>query len=387
MPATAEEIVFSAKINVIEMSTNQLTEAIERYLHGEMSAEERAHFEQLRKENAEVDNKIAEHLHFTGLLKQYRERIELENRLNAIHNEIDVHTLVEEMTVHPAWVIRMWRNHHSKISVAASVAIFAVLTGMFFAGYFSNRNQPHYQELRDQIENVKRKNDALDHKTSVLANEIGSRKKQLSPSNYKGTGFAVSANGYIVTNYHVIGNKFDSLYVQNAAGESYHAIKVYADPEYDVAILKIDDESFKGLPALPYSFKRSKSDLGETVYTMGYSEGDAPVMDQGYVSSANGYKGDSVKYRVSIPVNPGNSGGPLVNSKGNIIGIIAGRETQTEGASYAIKTGYLYKALQNVPLDSLSDKLSLNNKNTLGGLSRVQQIKKMQNYVFMVKVY
>ena len=172
------------------MSTNQLTEAIERYLNGEMSAEERAHFDQLRKENTEIDNKIAEHLHFTGLLKQYRERIELEKRLNAIHSEIDVHALVEEMTVHPSWVIQMWRNHHSKISVAASVAIFAVLTGMFFAGYFSNRSQPHYQELRDQIENVKRKNDALDHKTNVLANEIGSRKRILSPSNYKGTGFA-----------------------------------------------------------------------------------------------------------------------------------------------------------------------------------------------------
>lgn len=369
------------------MSTNQLTEAIERYLSGEMSAEERTHFEQLRRENADIDSKIAEHLHFTGLLNQYRERIELENRLNAIHNEIDVHALVEEMTVHPSWVIQLWRNHHSKISVAASVAIFAVLTGMFFAGYFSNKNQPHYQELRDQIESVKLSNARLDHKANILANEIASRKKMLSPSNYKGTGFAVSANGYIVTNYHVIGNKFDSLYVQNSAGESYHAVKVYADPVYDVAILKIDDESFRGLPSLPYSFKRSKSDLGEVVYTMGYSEGDSPVMDQGYVSSANGYKGDSIKYRVSIPVNPGNSGGPLVNSKGNIIGIIAGRETQTEGASYAIKTGYLYKALQNVPLDSLSGKLSLSNKNTLTGLTRVQQIKKLQSYVFMVKVY
>jgi serine protease Do len=62
-------------------------------------------------------------------------------------------------------------------------------------------------------------------------------------------------------------------------------------------------------------------------------------------------------------------------------------QTQTEGASYAIKTGYFYKAIQNVPQDSLSGKLSLGNKNTLAGLSRVQQIKKMQNYVFMVKVY
>lgn len=382
MPAKAEEIILSAEI-VKKMSNYQLTEAIERYLNGEMSSDERAHFEQLRKENADIDNKIAEHLHFTGLLKQYRERIELENKLNAIHNEMDIHSLVEEMTVHPSWIVQMWRNHHSKISVAASVAIFAVLTTMFFSGYFANKNQPHYKELRDQIENVKNDNN---RKISALATEIR-KKRVLSPSNYKGTGFAVSSNGYIVTNYHVIGNKFDSLYVQNAAGESFHAIKVYADPQYDVAILKIDDQSFNGLPALPYNFKRSKSDLGEDVFTMGYSEGDAPVMDKGYVSSTDGFKGDSVKMRVSIPVNPGNSGGPLVNSKGNIIGIVSGMQTQTEGASYAVKAGYLYKAIQNVPLDSLSGKLSLNNKNTLAGLNRIQQIKKMKNYVFMVKVY
>lgn len=369
------------------MSNYQLTEAIERYLKGEMSSEERAHFEQLRKDNADIDSKIAEHLHFTGLLNQYRERLELEDKLNAIHHEIDVHALVEEMTVHPSWIVQMWRNHHSKISVAASVAIFAVLTTMFSTGYFSNRNQPHYKELRDQIEGVKQAAKRLDSKTNDLAREIGSRKRMLSPSNYKGTGFAVSSSGYIVTNYHVIGNKYDSLYVQNAAGESFHAIKVYADPTYDVAILKIDDESFNGLPALPYNFKRMKSDLGEDVFTLGYSEGDAPVMDKGYVSSTDGFKGDSVRMRVSIPVNPGNSGGPLVNSKGSIIGIVSGMQTQTEGASYAIKTGYFYKAIQNVPQDSLSGKLSLGNKNTLAGLSRVQQIKKMQNYVFMVKVY
>jgi serine protease Do len=368
------------------MSTNQLTEAIERYLNGEMNVEERAHFDQLRKENADIDNKIAEHLHFTGLLKQYRERIELENRLNAIHNEIDVHALVEEMTVHPSGIIRLWRNHHSKISVAASVAIFAVLSGMFFAGYFSNRNQPHYQELSQKLDRIEHSTNQLKNTTGALAKEI--HKPRIStPGNYKGSGFALSSNGYIVTNYHVVSGKFDSLYVQNAAGDSYRAKLVYSAPQYDIAILKISDDSFENLPALPYNFRKAKTDVGEEVFAVGYSEGDSPVFDRGYVSSANGFMSDSSEYRVSIPVNPGNSGGPLVNSKGSIIGIVSGKQTQTEGASYAKKSGYLYKAIQNVPLDSLSGKLNLNNKNTLAGLNRIQQYKKLQNYVFMVKVY
>ncbi|WP_245917051.1 serine protease [Mucilaginibacter yixingensis] len=368
------------------MTNNQLTEAIERYLSGQMDKEELARFDELRREDADIDMKIAEHQQFLGILKQYRERVELVDRLNAIHAEIDVHELVEEMTSHPSWVVRMWRQHHSKISVAASIAIFAMLATMFFTGYFGG--QPKYRELREEIGRVKQSTAQLNLKTNALQRQInGSPKKHMLPGNYKGSGFALSSDGYIVTNYHVIGSRYDSVYVQTASGDSYRVKVVYTEPQYDVAILKIDDSSFKGLPALPYSFKKSKSDLGERVYTIGYSEGDSPVVDQGYLSSANGYQGDSAAYRVSIPVNPGNSGGPLVNSKGSIIGIVSGKQTQTEGASYAVKTGYLYKALQNVPQDSLSDKVTMSNKNTLSNLNRVQQIKKLQNYVFMVRVY
>lgn len=368
------------------MDSNQLTEAIERYLSGEMTGEERASFDQRRKENPEIDSRITEHQHFAGLLKQYRERIELETRLNAIHNEMDIHALVEEMTAHPSWIVQLWRNHHSKISVAASVALFALFTAMFFAGYFNNRNQEHYTELRRQIESVKRTTEQRINQ-SQMQNAVPAPRRHLKPGNYRGTGFALSANGYLVTNYHVIGDKFDSLYVQNSAGESFYTRLVYSEPQYDVAILKIDDSSFRNLPSLPYNFKKIRSDLGENVYTLGYPEGDSPVFDKGYLSSVNGYEGDSVEYRVNISANPGNSGGPLLNANGSIIGIVSGKQTLTEGASYAIKTRYLLKAIQNVPLDSLSGKLSLSNKNTLTGLSRIQQIKKMQNFVFQVKVY
>jgi len=370
------------------MSTNQqLTEAIERYVNGEMSGDELARFEQYRKENAEIDPKISEQKRFNSVLKQYGERKELEDKLNAIHSEIDVHTLVEEMTVHPAWIIQLWRNHHSKISVAASVAIFAVLTTMFFTGYFSKNNHG-YEDLSARIAKVQADQSKLRQTVSAaIKGSKPGRPHLTNPGNYKGTGFALSSDGYIVTNNHVLGARFDSLYVQDADGNQYRAKLVYAEPQYDIAILKITDSDFEGLGTLPYNFKRTKPDLGEDVYTLGYPEGDSPVMDRGYVSSQNGNKGDSLQYRVSIPVNPGNSGSPLINSKGNVIGIVTGKQTDTEGASYAIKAGYLYKAIQNVPLDSLGGKLTLNNKNTLVGMNRVQQINKMQNYVFMVKVY
>lgn len=368
------------------MSTNQqLTEAIERYLNGEMTGEELVRFDQYRKENAEVDSKIVEQKHFAGLLKQYRERLELEHKLNAIHAEIDVHALVEQMTVHPSGIVRLWRNHHSKISVAASLLIFFGMAAMFVTGYFANKNQPGYEQLSKKLDRVEKSTRNLDAKLNSIPKATKSH--PANPSNYRGSGFALSTNGYIVTNYHVVSGKFDSLYVQDANGDSYKAKLVYTEPEYDLAILKINDDSFEGLPSLPYNFKRSKSDIAEDVFSIGYSEGDSPVMDKGYISSVNGYMSDSVKYRISIPVNPGDSGGPLLNSNGTVIGIISGRQAQTEGASYAVKANYLFKTIRNIPQDSLSGKLTLSNKNTLAKLKPVQQSRKLQNYVFMVKVY
>ena len=67
MPAKAEKVILSAKIKEKEMRDEQLIEAIERYLNGEMSVEERNAFEQLRRENAELDTRVIEHQQYTGL--------------------------------------------------------------------------------------------------------------------------------------------------------------------------------------------------------------------------------------------------------------------------------------------------------------------------------
>src|ERR1700733_1831266 len=151
MPSTIEEIVFSAKIErKKKMSDNELLEQIERYLNGEMTKPERAAFEILRNENAEVNEQVTEHKHFTNLIKQYGERLELERRLDAIHNEIDVETLEDELKIHPSFIVRLWRNHHSKISVAASIAIFSVLVTLFYTGYLSSKDK-NYANLSGQI--------------------------------------------------------------------------------------------------------------------------------------------------------------------------------------------------------------------------------------------
>jgi len=367
------------------MSDIELIAIVERYLNGEMNADERIRFEMLRRENVEVDNTVKEHQEFTSRLKQYGERLEFENLLNDIHNEIDVQALKDEFIHHPSLIVRLWRNHHSKISVAASIAIFAVLGTLFLTGYLKTQKQEtDVINLKKEIAQVKHTNDVI----SKSINTLNTRSKVVAPSNYHGTGtaFAISSDGYLVTNFHVI-NGADSVFIQNADGTSaYHAKVISTDPANDIAVLKVTDASFKTFGALPYGFKKAKSDLGEDVYTYGYSKDDG-FYSRGYISSGNGFKGDSVKYQLAMDVDFGNSGGPLLDAKGNVIAIISSKQAHTDGA-YAIKSKYLFKAIQAISPDSLkSDKIILNSKSKFANLGRTQQLNKLQNYVFMVKVY
>lgn len=379
MPAKAKKIVFSATIEKGEVMKNeQVLDMIERYLNGEMSLEERAEFDAIRQKDTGIETKLAEHRHFTGLLKQYDDRLNMEQRLNAIHDEIDVHTLKEDLMAHPSIVVRLWRQHHSKISVAASIAIFATLLTLLFTGYLTNQD-PRFVPLANKVKELETATKPL-----IKANLLPKRGPSINAS-FRGTGFALTGNGYIVTNAHVVADA-DSVYVQDDAGESFKSKVIYNDAQTDVAILQVTDTAFRNLGTVPYSFKKSASDLGENVFTLGYP-GNSIKFGPGALTAGTGFHGDSTEYEVYIPVNPGNSGGPLLDDKGNVIGVINGKQTQTSGAAFAVKSNYLLQAIQNIPADSLNKALALNTKNSLAGLSRTQQIKKLRNYVFMIKVY
>jgi S1-C subfamily serine protease len=259
--------------------------------------------------------------------------------------------------------------------VAASIAIFSVLVTLFYTGYLTNRDR-EIQVLRGRVD--------------VLAQQVknqptGRITPPANPGNYRGTGFAISSDGMIATDYHLVRDA-DSVYVQSYDGKSYKAKVVHVEQEPDVAILQITDPSFKPLAPLPYNFRKGEADMGENVFTLGFPS-NTMVLGPGFLTANSGYKGDSTSYQMSIPANPGNSGGPLLDNKGNIIGIVDAKQTNLAGTTFALKADYLLKAILNIPSDSLNKPLNLNTRNMLANLSRPQQIKKLQNYVFMIRVY
>ena len=380
MPAAPEKTFFSSLNKKMVKSDIELTNQIDAYLRGELTESELIDFENKRIKDPAFDIKVVEHHNLLNHLSDYANRLKLTSEMNVIHESLDIFTLKNEVAPDAHIIKRLWKKYRVNTAIAASVALIAVCGTLLSTGYFSKSISTNVSLLRREINSIKKSQNAL-------IKDINDKpsKGPVNPGQFGGTGFALSSNGYVVTNYHVVQGA-DSVYVQNSDGEAFKAKMIYIDPAYDLAVLQIIDPAFKDLDVLPYSFKKSASDVGEDVFTIGFPRDDQ-VYGKGYVSAKNGYAGDTVAYQVSIPVNPGNSGGPLLDNRGNVIGIINGKQTMVDGAAFAIKSTYILKSIDAIPQDSLDEKLTLSKRNNLSGLSRKEQFKKLEPFIYMVKVY
>lgn len=202
-----------------------------------------------------------------------------------------------------------------------------------------------------------------------------------------GTGFALSSNGYIVTNYHVIENA-KSIEIKGVNGNfsrKYFAEVIVSDDKNDLAIIKINDPNFTSLGSIPYSFRQGIADVGENVFVLGYpmtsSMGEEIKLTNGIISSRTGFKGDISSYQVSVPVQPGNSGGPLFDKNGNILGVINAKHSLAENASYAIKVSYLGNLIELLPQN-----ISLPSVNTLNNKVLTEQVKIASNFTYLIVI-
>lgn len=206
-----------------------------------------------------------------------------------------------------------------------------------------------------------------------------------------GSGFFLSEDGFIATNHHVIdGAKvIEVSIVRNGEWEHHPAKVVLSDKKNDLSILKIEDPNFKELPPIPYNFTTGLKDTGSEVFTLGYPiadvMGDEVKFTDGKISSRSGIQGDQTVYQISVPIQPGNSGGPLFDIKGNLVGITSSGLNRdyfkSENVNYAIKSSYL-KAL----VDALPYTIKLQDKANIADYPLTEKIKKFQTYMTYIKV-
>ena len=203
------------------------------------------------------------------------------------------------------------------------------------------------------------------------------------PSEWTGTGFALKDN-YIVTNYHVVdGAKSISIQGVNGSFTNKHNAEVVAtDKQNDLAILKAKGVTISSA-SIPYSVKTNTSEVGEEVFILGYpltsTMGEEIKLTTGVVSSKTGFQGDVSMYQTSAPIQPGNSGGPLFDSKGNVIGIVSAKHVGAENVGYAIKSSYLRNLMESAVSSNI-----LPQTNKISGLNLSGKVKAVKNYVYYI---
>jgi len=364
------------------MDENLLLDAIERYNNGEMDVQEKLFFEELRRNNADIDATVAEHTFFLAQLEKMRQQKSFEHNLKEVKNKlINEGAISGSNGSKKAKVIYLWNRYRRTIAVAAVIAgVISFSTASVISKYSENKKVAVITPLVDN------KLNQFEHKLNQIEHKLNDSKPSQSrpkfEANFRATGFLVDGNGYIITNAHVVQNA-KNLIVENKKGEQFYANAVYSNTVTDLAILKITDTAFNKVNGLPYTFPKSSAELAEPIFTLGYPREEV-VYGEGYLSAKSGYYGDTTSYQISISVNPGNSGGPVIDKDGEVIGIISSKETNADGVVFAIKSKNIYNALKEVKREK-DITIKLPTVNSLKDLSRVKQIKKLEDFVYKVK--
>ena len=172
-----------------------------------------------------------------------------------------------------------------------------------------------------------------------------------------GSGFFITTDGYFVTNEHVV-ESAKTVAIRAANGKTYPAVVVRVDSSNDIAILKAEG-TFRALPVQASQNVRR----GDKVFTLGFPNTDVqgvePKYTEGVISSLTGIRDEPNNYQISVALQPGNSGGPLISSLGNVIGIVAAKlnaaamlksgRSLPENVNYAVKSNYLLELISTLP--------------------------------------
>jgi S1-C subfamily serine protease len=361
-----------------------LLEATERYLTGEMSSTEKAFFEDLRKKDPEVDQFVVEHMYFLQGMENFGHTKSFRHTLHEVENKlVDEGFIGQDKLKGKAKLVHLWNRYQRNIAVAASIAGFiSLLTIGVMVTYTKKIGNDNVEFLVKKLNETNREVNKL--KSRELVPPVNTMPQPVAPQvDYRATGFLIDGKGYIVTNSHVI-SRMKNIYVENKKGNYYKATAVYTDNAVDLAILKITDTAFKAINNLPYSIKKGNSDLGEQIFTLGFPRNEI-VYGEGYLSAKSGNDGDSTAYQLTISANPGNSGGPVLNRNGEVIGIITAKDNKADGVVYAAKSKNIFKLLERLKrMDEKFGSVKTPLNSELRGMDRVQQVKKMEEFVFMV---
>lgn len=358
------------------------TELFDDHQNGLMSEAERRDFETRLGNEPILKKAYEEHLQMIQTLKMTASRNQLKQQLKDVHAEsFGGDARLFSMKGQETFA----KKHGKTIAVAASTALIAVLStvaALSTGGYLLKQQSNQITDLNRVVMELQASNTAI-----VEGITRNNKKIAYAPANLEGSAFALNNKGYILTSFHMVKNA-DSIFIQNKNTERTLAKLIMSDAKLDLAVLKIENQELIQNWQVPFGIKDKVTDIGEKVFTLGYPRNEM-VYGEGSISSLSGYSNDTSMYQISIPVNPGNSGGPVLDEYGNIIGVIRGKISGAEATGFAIKAAEIIQSINALASDCTKKDLSLqaSKRTALKNLKRSEQIKRINPYVFNVLVY
>lgn len=243
-------------------------------------------------------------------------------------------------------------------------------------------SQQRSKEIIKEIETKKQKRE----KTEESGQKYSQPENEITGS---GTGVIVGSNGLILTAAHVVGQSTEVKIATHKGVKTARVVKL--DTANDVALL-VCDGSFKAVP-----LKSSTGiKLGQSVFTIGFPnigfQGFSPKMTRGEINSLSGLQDDPRHWQISLPIQPGNSGGPLFDDAGNVIGVVLSKLNALKVAKYTgdlpQNVNYALKSIYAYPLlESYDANLIQENKTSISTKALESVVEKVKDSVVLILVY
>ena len=280
------------------------------------------------------------------------------------------------------------KRHHKILIGGFSFLILAMIILLAFLTYsLYIQETQHYTSLNDKLSELQSTTqsqiNSLSSSLLTLQNSTQNTQQQLSllkassnsdfsgiiqsslpsvvtvrTSSAQGTGFIINSNGYVVTNAHVLadsnGNLASNIQVVTDNQNILSANFIGYDSNLDIAILKISGTY------TPLILGNSNSvQIGDKVIAIGDPLGLQFSVSEGIISAVNrqGINGLNAYFQTDASLNPGNSGGPLINQQGQVIGINNFKVSGGENLGFALESNYIKQAVNNISMQNLNQTL------------------------------
>ncbi len=267
----------------------------------------------------------------------------------------------------------------------------------FLAGYekikkvkynYEEVSEENYNYLKEYFEKKKGITYKVLKVEEDIRKPIGKLEQSSAQREKQGTGFLINNEGYIVTNFHVVdgAKKITVKGIKGDYNTPFQLEIIAVDRQLDLALLKVNSKLIT-FETPPYAIENSKAtETASEVFALGYPMksmmGEEIKITTGIINSASGYKGSISEFQISASVQPGNSGGPLFDKDGNVVGVVSAKikSKEVDNVGYAIKSDYLTFFLDQIGGITFKKEAEKFEETDLSS-----QVKRTSNFVYIIE--